>query len=686
MRPDAYGNLFFSDGLQNVVSGLGTARDKRSSNQFTYSTIDRQNLFELEAAYSTNWLARAVVDYPVDDATREWRYFSCEEASDIQRGEKRYRVQQHVQEGFKWARLYGGAVIVMVTDQDMSQPLDITRIGRGGLKRLVTIDRKYITGVDYNYTDPTAPNYLLPNYYMVYGGSLRIHHSHIVRIPGERVPLSIRQVNGGWDDSALRKCLEDIKDAVSSKAGIASLIQEANVDVIQREGLSDELSTEDGSSAIIKRYQLAGTLKAINRMLLLDGDETYERRAASFGGLGEILHRLMEWVSGAADIPMTRLFGIQSKGIGDSGAGDEKNYLNAIRGKQESDYRDVLEQIDEVMIRSTLGDMPEECEFEFNPLSQPSGTEQAQQDLARSQADGNYLADGVLLRSQIAQRLQSVGSYPIDDAHIEELKRQETEEVEGMFELPEIEPPVLQAKDAQFREEDHPRDKDGKFTTAGGGSGAKIPSDLYGHLREKEDQGGEAAVIEEAQRLANDNPDKIGQIRSEVSDLGYSASKIQEPSAPAVEAGTPSWEETPEELAVERASSDPADYQGADEVLESSNLKPVNEITDQEKFDSIRESLLSEGWKGRPLVYFNEAGANQAVTGSHRIHAAMSISPEFPVPVVEIPQEALDLEDEKGFTVLDLVGKDEDKRMALILRAGGYESIADILDHENEDR
>ena len=441
MRPDAKGKLIFSDSLTNLVSGVGTERDKRSANQFIYSTLDRQNLFELEAAYSTAWLARAVVDYPVDDATREWRYFSCEEATDIQRGEKRYRVQQHVQEAFKWARLYGGAVIVMVTDQDMSQPLDIERLGEGSLKRLIVADRKYITGVDYNQTDPTAPNYLLPNAYMIHGGSLRIHHSHVVRIPGERVPLSIRQINGGWDDSALRKCMDDIKDAVSSKAGIASLIQEANVDVIQREGLSDELATEDGSSAVLHRYQLAGTLKAINRMLLLDGDETYNRNPASFGGLGEILHRLMEWVSGAADIPMTRLFGIQSKGIGDSGAGDEKNYLNAIKGKQESDYRDALEQIDEVMIRSTLGYMPEECEFEWNPLSQPSGVEQAQQDLANSQADSVYLADSVLKRSQVARRLQSLGSYPIDDAYIEELERQEGEELEGMFELPEEEPP-----------------------------------------------------------------------------------------------------------------------------------------------------------------------------------------------------------------------------------------------------
>lgn len=434
MRQGSNGQLMFSDGLTNFVSGLGTDRDKRSYTNFQYSTIDRFNLFELEAAYSTNWLARAVVDYQVDDATREWRSFSCEEATEIQRAEKKFSVQAHVQNAFKAARLYGGAVIIPIIDgQDLTKPLDVSRIKPGSLRRFIVVDRRYIAGMDYEYTDPTSANFLMPRRYMIASGSVQIHHTNVIRIPGEWIPMAIRQANGGWDDSALRKCLEDIKDAVSAKAGIASLIQEANVDVIKHENLSEELATEEGA-AITERYRLAGTLKSINRLLLLDGDESYERKAASFGGLGEILGSLMEWVSGAADYPMTRLFGVQSKGMGDTGGGDEKNYHNAIRGKQESDYRPVLERMDEIMFMSELGYIPDDCDFEWNPLAQPSGQEQAAAELALSQADGNYLADKVVTRSVVARRLQAAGTYGITDEYIKRLEKQEDEEAEGMFE------------------------------------------------------------------------------------------------------------------------------------------------------------------------------------------------------------------------------------------------------------
>lgn len=428
------GQWYFSDGLTNFVSGLGTDRDKRSYTNFQYSTIDRLNLFELEAAYSTNWLARAVVDYQVDDATREWRSFSCKEATEIQRAEKRFQVQSHVQKGFKSSRLYGGAVIIPIIDgQDLTQPLDLDSIQQGSLRRFIVVDRRYIAGMEFEYNDPTSANFLMPRRYMIAGGSVQIHHSNVIRIPGEWIPMALRQANGGWDDSALRKCLEDIKDAVSAKAGIASLIQEANVDVITNNNFASEVATEEGA-AITERYRLAALLKAINKMLILDGDETYERKAASFGGLGEILGSLMEWVSGAADYPMTRLFGVQSKGMGDTGGGDEKNYHNAIRGKQESDYRPVLERMDEIMIRSELGAMPEDCEFEFNPLAQPSGQEQAAAELAMSQADGNYISDGVVTTSVVARRLQAAGTYAITDEHIRQLEEDEKAQREGMFE------------------------------------------------------------------------------------------------------------------------------------------------------------------------------------------------------------------------------------------------------------
>lgn len=425
LRFTADGSVFMRDGLRNVVSGLGTDRDMRSFARFGFST--QRDFTELEAAYSENWIARQIIDAPVDDATREWRISSHEDASEILREEKRLNLQGVTQEAFKWSGLYGGAGVLMITDQALDQPLDLDKIKRGSLKRLLVLDRMLIAGQQYNYTDPLDPNYMLPEIYRVAGGVQEIHHSHFVRAPGAMLPLRIRMINGGWDDSRLRRCMEDIKDAVAAKGGISSLIQEANVDIISKEGLADALGSGDMDSQIIERYRLFGMMKSLFRLGLLDSTEEYDRHPASFGGLGEVLHRMMEWVSGAAEIPMTRLFGVQAKGIGDSGEGDMQNYYNTVRSKQESELRPFLERIDAVMVRSALGAMPDDYEFEFNPLSQPSDTELAQQELGFANADRERLDQRVVKPSQIMRKLQAKGTYAISDKDIEEQERMERE-------------------------------------------------------------------------------------------------------------------------------------------------------------------------------------------------------------------------------------------------------------------
>jgi phage-related protein (TIGR01555 family) len=430
LRYSSDGTMIASnDGLKNVISGMGTERDRRTHSQFNYGAGN--DIAELEAAYATNWIARQVIDAPVDDATREWRVFSIDEAAEIRKAENAMNLQGVTQEAFKWAGLYGGAGVLLITDQPLDKLLDHKKIKKGSLKRLLVLDRMLITGQDYNVSDPMAANYMLPNYYIVNGGRLPIHHSHFVRAPGAKLPLRLRMINQGWDDSQLRRCMEDIKDAVSAKSGVASLIQEANVDIISKDGLSDILSSGDMDTAVASRYQMFGMMKSMFRLGLLDSTEEYNRHAASFGGLGEILSTLMEWVSGAAEIPMTRLFGVQSKGMGDSGKGDMNNYYNAIRGKQESDYRQFLEAIDKVLIPSALGSMPDDCEFDWNPLSQPSDTELAQQQLAFAQSDDIRLAQGVVRRSQVARKLAEQGVYAIGDDDIDQMETDEKAERDG---------------------------------------------------------------------------------------------------------------------------------------------------------------------------------------------------------------------------------------------------------------
>lgn len=422
-----------SDSLENVVAGIGTQQDKRSHNQFTYG-LPSTNWVELEGAYVNNWIARQIINVPVDDAFRGWRKFNVDDQTAIEAEEKRLDVKSKFTLGEYWGRLYGGAVIVMLTDQDLSEELDPKKIKKGSLKRLVVLDRWDIHPFHMNFTNPIAPNYLMPEMYHVVSGTQLIHSSHVIRIDGEPLPRRMRALNEGWGDSTLRKVLSDLKDVVATKEGIASLVLEANVDTVQREGLSHELAS-DQEDQILKRFALASQMKSMINMMLLDGDETYERKEVSFGGLAQIMNEFMTWISGAADIPATRLFGTAPKGMNATGEGDMDNYYNSVESFRQKDVTPQLEKLDEVMVRSALGDMPEDYQFEWEPLYQESGTELAQRDLATAQTEEIQLSQGVIKPSHIMQRIKQDNRYALTEEDID--KQQQKEKEEELFEQQE---------------------------------------------------------------------------------------------------------------------------------------------------------------------------------------------------------------------------------------------------------
>lgn len=419
------------DGLANVLTGMGTSRDRRTANRFTITQLN--DYLEMEAAYFDNWIARAVVDNPVEDATREWRRFTGPRGQDLSDAEKLFDLQAKTQEAFTWAGVYGGAGVLMMTDQPLENPLDIGKIKKGSLKKLVVLDRTLITPSGYNHTDALKDNYMRAENFRIVGGTEKIHHSHFVTAPGAALPIRLRGLNSGWDDSVLRRCLEDLKDSAAAKAGVAALIGEANIDVISRDNLATDLSSGDMDQEITNRFVNFGMLKSLFRLALLDSTEKFDRKQVSFGGLGEILSVLMEWTAGAAAQPMTRLFGVQSKGLGDSGEGDSRNYHNRIRGEQESRYRKFLNRTDEVMIRSTLGNVPHDINFEFNPLAIPSESEISDRNLAEAQTDELRLQQKVVPRSVVARKLKESGQYATDDKFITELENYERANQNGDF-------------------------------------------------------------------------------------------------------------------------------------------------------------------------------------------------------------------------------------------------------------
>lgn len=424
------------DGLINVVSGLGTEKSKTANNQWVFSLLN--NWQQLDACYQSNWLARKVVDTAPEDMTREWRRIKCTDAEVIQRTENELCVAQIVQEALQWARLYGGAGILMLTGQDLTKPLNLNQVKRGSLTRMLVFDRWDLTAQTINTWDVLAPNYLLPEYYTLRNGEQQIHHSHVVRFVGEKLPLRWMQHTQGWGDSVLRKCIDDIGKMVASIEGIAELMQEANVDVITREGLSDDLAS-DQDEAIIQRYALFSKMKSVIQTALLDGDETYDRKTLQLSGVAPVIELFMTWISGAAEIPVTKLFGTSAKGLNATGEGDLKTYYDNIKAIQNSKLSMEMRYLDEILVRSAVGRMPDDYDYEWNPLAQSNEVETAQAEQLRSQTDVMYRDAGIITTSQIQRNLQSNEQYQFEDSVIEEQEAFEQGEPSGVDEVQELE-------------------------------------------------------------------------------------------------------------------------------------------------------------------------------------------------------------------------------------------------------
>ncbi len=415
-----------ADGLVNLATGLGTPQSKRAHAHWQFEGLTL-NWAQYEAAYQSSWLAKNIVDTIPSDITREWRELKCDDADKIRIEEDRTGLVNAVRDAYRWARLYGGAGIVMITDQPLDKPLNVERLGRGSLKNLVVLDRWYLGGVDAQVLDVMSPDFMLPSEYWIGNAkNVRVHPSHIVRFIGEHLPPRMRFMNQGWGDSSLRVALEPIEDLVASIGGVGESLQEFNVDVVKREDLFNDLTTDQGD-AIQKRFEQFRLMKSIIHLAVLDGSEEFDRKNVQYSGIDSLLEKQMQMIAGACHTPMTKLFGMSPGGLNSTGDSDLRNYNDYLRSMQNEVLDPALKKLDEVLVRSAIGRFPEDFNYEWKPLTTPSPLDLATANKTQADADAAYLDAGVITVSQIQRNLQASEKYSFDEARIDELEKIEKE-------------------------------------------------------------------------------------------------------------------------------------------------------------------------------------------------------------------------------------------------------------------
>lgn len=373
---------FATDTLRALVGGLGNPeRDKAAGLYYADPVWDDAQLVN---AYRGAWLPRKIIDIPAMDACRAWRDWQAKSAqiSDIEDEEKRLNVRGKVLEAKIKARLFGGAAIFIGTGEarpDIEFRPDSVK--KGGIHYLNVMTRRQLSAGEVE-TDPQSPFFGRPRWYEMTGqtrGVVRIHPSRLVIFTGAQRPDDdiAGAIDQGWGDSVLISTLTAIQQADAAAANIASLIFEAKIDVVRVPQMMASLSDPVYRQRLLERFSLAAAAKGNNGTLILDKEEEYNQKSTSFATLPDLMDRFFQQVSGAADIPMTRLFGQSPGGLNASGESDIRQYYDRVSSAQELEMRPAMALLDEALIYSALGSRPDDVFYTWTPLWQISQKERA---------------------------------------------------------------------------------------------------------------------------------------------------------------------------------------------------------------------------------------------------------------------------------------------------------------------
>ena len=366
------------DGLQNVVANLGTDRDKTSHSKYTATRLSEQDLQE---QYRAAWLPRKVVDIPAEDSCRNWREWKGD-AGDVEKVEELERVlnvRGAILEARKKARLFGGDAIYLGTNAaDASEPLNTET---EEVKRLTVLNARELTPGDLD-RDIESEYFNKPSMYTVAESAAEIHPSRLVIFHGVPIPdphISGSHISTGWGDSVLTSVHEAIINADSTALNVASLVYEAKVDVIKIPEFMNSLDDKDYEATLLKRLGLAAKAKGINGALLLDTEEEYEQKNANFANLPDVVLTMLQIVSGASDIPMTRLVGMSPGGLNSTGEGDIRNYYDGIASQQTLVIQPAMLRLDQILARQGAGKkFNDGISYEWRTLWQSTAKEEAE--------------------------------------------------------------------------------------------------------------------------------------------------------------------------------------------------------------------------------------------------------------------------------------------------------------------
>lgn len=378
-----------SDSFQNLMARTGIgASNLASGARYGFNPVTR-NRVEMEFVYRGSWIAGMAVDCVAEDMTREGVEILSEIDPDtiesIEREASLLNVWESLAETIKWARLYGGAIGVMLIDgQDVSTPLRLDTIEKGQFKGILPLDRWMVMPSQTDLVTDYGPDFGNPKFYDVIKDAralmnMKVHHSRVIRLEGVSLPYWQKIAENGWGQSVLERLWDRLVAFDSATNGVAQLVYKAHLRTFKVKGLRDLIAM--GGPALegfVKQVEMMRAYQSNEGITIMDSEDEFDAHQFTFSGLPDTIEKFADQISGALGVPKTRLFGMAPGGLNASGEGDLRNYYDSIKQQQERRLKLGVMKVYDALHRSVTGDEPPEgFDVKFRSLWQMSDSDKA---------------------------------------------------------------------------------------------------------------------------------------------------------------------------------------------------------------------------------------------------------------------------------------------------------------------
>lgn len=290
--------------------------------------------------YKTFGILAKVIDIPVDDAYKDGGFdleadsINEEELKKLEDNIKRLQSIDALKTARKWARLFGGAALVLNDGGDFSKPIDLKTLYKKPFE-LIPVDRWQLQYSEPNINLPKGKWTLTQYGHIDKATVTTIDNSRVFILRGKCAPYLIQQQVNGWGISVYEQIFQDMSQFFKARNVMFELLDEAKTDVLKLATLQTALTSANGENALRKMVDMIAQNKNYKSQITLSKDDDYEQKQISFSGFEGILKEIRVMIAGGANMPVNKLWGEGVTGFG-SGEDSLENYNSQIQNEVRS--------------------------------------------------------------------------------------------------------------------------------------------------------------------------------------------------------------------------------------------------------------------------------------------------------------------------------------------------------------